>query len=197
MEPIFSPADRSATAASAGLRLITFGTTTEAGPLETSNFTGASAATSVPDFGLVPTTSPFGVLSANTSTTVTSSFGGRVARASSGDSPFTFGRITVGGPLDTTRVITAPGGCAPRGVQEITFPSGTVSLGSIRLGLLSARFDARSTAVAWSSVSPSSDGTVTGSGPLERVSVTVAPFYSRSGDCGSWETTRPTGNFSS
>ena len=109
---------------------MTLGTTTVDGPNETSRRTLAVASTSEPDFGFVPMTSPFGVLSANTPTTVTFSFGGNRARAASGVIPPTLGITTVAGPDDTTTLTVVPGSWEPRGDQEITVPWGMVSFDS-------------------------------------------------------------------
>ena len=142
MLPTLKPALRRAALASAGSKPITFGTSANAGPVDTKILTSVPFATISPAAGLVANTRPLGESLAWRTIVGTMPADIAVVTASS-PSPTSFGTATVGGPDETTTLTTLPGATAAVGDHRITPPCGIVVLSSVIGGVRIRRLSAR------------------------------------------------------
>src|SRR5215211_2362243 len=184
-----NPASWSWAVADSSSWLVTSGTDTVAGPLETCRVTVEPRGAVSPSPGSWPTTTSAGCDDSTSSRATWNPDASRLARACSYGTPSTPGTVSGFGPLDTLMRIAVPSSTCSSALMlcAVTWFTGAPELMKTTFGSSFASF---SVATAASTDVPTTSGTVVIGGPVETQSVTTpvcgSTFVPSSGSC--WKT---------
>jgi hypothetical protein len=178
--PTTNPALVSDVPAAACVNPTRFGTTTCAGPVDTTRFTDDPTFTLVPATGLSLITFPAAAVLLEAVVTVPTTKPALVSEvpAAACVNPTTFGTATLAGPVDTTKFTADPTFTLvpATGLSLITFPAATVALDCcVTVPTTKPAFVIDVPAAAC--VNPTTFGTATCAGPLDTTKLTADPTF--------------------